>query len=72
MESDDGQSRVVNVKIDAPTVDDAPWMRGEGALRHVRDAMETQGRSVIASMRDRAELPKSLVYRSEAGEFVEE
>ena len=71
-ESDEGQFRVVNVKIDASTVDDGPWLTGDGALRHVREALETRGKSLIESMRDRAELPKSIVYRSEVGEFVEE
>jgi hypothetical protein len=71
-ESEDGQFRVVKVKIDAYTVDDGPWLTGDGSLRQVREALETQGRSLVESMRDRPELPKSIVYRSEAGEFVEE
>ena len=42
-ESDDGQFRVVKVKIDASTVDDGPWLTGDGALRQVREALETRG-----------------------------
>jgi hypothetical protein len=71
-ENDDGRARTVWVKIDASTLTSSKWMSGRGALRHVRDAMETRGTSLIESRRERDELPDSIVYRSGAGGFVEE
>ncbi len=71
-ENDDGRERTVLVKIDASTVVGAPWTRGKGALRHVRDAMKTRGTSLVDSRQDRDELPTSIVYRFGAGGFVEE
>jgi hypothetical protein len=69
---DDGRARTVFVKIATSTVASTPWVTGKGPLRHVRDAMETRGTSLIESRRDRDELPMSIVYRSGAGGFVEE
>ena len=71
-EHDDGRAQTVLVKIDASTVTNSAWTTGKGALRHVRDALETRGTSLIESRRDRDELPMSIVYRSGAGGLVEE
>ena len=70
--SDDGRERVVVVRIEASTVARTSWTTGKGPLRHVRDAMETRGTSLVESRRDRDELPVSIVYRFGAGGFVEE
>jgi hypothetical protein len=71
-ENDDGRERTVMVKIEASVVAGTPWYSGKGALRHVRDAMETQGTSLVDSRQDRDELPTSIVYRFGTGGFVEE
>jgi hypothetical protein len=71
-EHDDGRECTVLVKISASTVANAPWTTGKGVLRQVRDAMETQGASLIASRQDSYVLPNSIVYRPDAGGFVDE
>ena len=71
-ENDDERERAVNVKIEASVVSGTSWQLGEGALRHVRDAMETRGTSLVDSRQGRDELPTSIVYRFGAGGFVEE
>ena len=71
-ENDDGRERTVLVKIEAITVIGTPWTPANGALRHVREAMETQGMSLVDSRQERDELPASIVYRFGAGGFVEE
>jgi hypothetical protein len=70
--NDDGRERIVMVKIEALAVANTPWTTANGALRHVRDAMETRGMSLVDSRQDRDELPNSIVYRFGAGGFVEE
>jgi len=71
-ENDDGRARTVMVKIEALVVFGTPWTTGNGALRHVRDALETRGTSLVDSRQGRDELPTSIVYRFGAGGFVEE
>jgi hypothetical protein len=70
--NDDGRERTVLVKIEEATVIGTPWTTGKGALRHVRDAMDTRGTSLVDSRQGRDELPMSIVYRFGAGGFVEE
>jgi hypothetical protein len=72
VENDDVREQTVLVKIDASTLASEPWTTGRGGLRHVRDAMESRGISLIESMQDRHELPNSIVYRPDAGGFVDE
>ena len=71
-ENDDGRECTVLVKIAASTVANAPWATGKGVLRHVRDAMDSRGVSLIQSMQDSYVLPNSIVYRPDAGGFVDE
>ena len=71
-ENDDGRARTVMVKIEAFVVAGTSWTTGKGALRHVRDAIETRGISLVDSRQGRDELPTSIVYRFGAGRFVEE
>ena len=71
-ENDHGAQRTVMVKIETSTVTNEAWTSGKGALRHVRNAMETRGTSLVESRRDRDELPMMIVYRSGAGGFIEE
>ena len=52
-ENDDGRIRTVVVKIEASVVDGSSWTTGKGALRHVRDAMETRETSLVDSRRYR-------------------
>ncbi len=68
----DGRKQTVYVRIDTSVVANEPWTTGKGRLRDVRDAMETQGTSVIEAMRKRDQLPRSIVYRSASEGFVEE
>jgi hypothetical protein len=51
--SDDGRERTVVVRIEASTVARTSWSAGKGPLRHVRDAIETRGTSLVDSRRDR-------------------
>ncbi|MDQ3673986.1 MAG: hypothetical protein M3365_06400 [Gemmatimonadota bacterium] len=71
-ENDDGRARTVMVKIEALAVAGTSWTTGKGALRHVRDAIETRGTSLVDSRQGRNELPTTIVYRFGAGGFVEE
>jgi hypothetical protein len=70
-ENDHHGQRTVLVKIEATTVTNQVWRSGKGPLRHVRDAMETRGTSLVESRQDRDELPMMIVYRSGSGGFVE-
>jgi hypothetical protein len=71
-ENDDGRERTVMVKIEALAVANTSWTTGQGPLRHVRDAMQTRGVSLVDSRQNKDELPRSIVYRFGAGGFVEE
>ena len=71
-ENDDGRERTVLVKIEALAVANTSWKIGQGPLRHVRDAMQTHGTSLVDSRQNKDELPMSIVYRFGAGGFVEE
>jgi len=60
------------VKIEQLAVVNTSWKTGQGPLRHVRDAMQTQGVSLVDSRQNKDELPRAIVYRYGAGGFVEE
>jgi len=69
-ENDDGRVRTVRVRVEAHVVAAQGSVAGGGELFEVRDAIETQGMSVIEQRRYRAELPTSFEYRRGSSGFV--